>query len=65
MPLPLGLAAAVLRVVRPYVPRLRDTVVDEAILALREGLEGREDIIIDVRDDEQGERVTIDFGGRQ
>ncbi len=65
MPLPLGLAAAVLRVVRPYVPRLRDTVVDEAILALRDGLKGGEDIVIDVRDDEQGERVTIDFGGRQ
>jgi hypothetical protein len=64
-PLPLGLAAAVVRVARPFVPRLRDTAVDEAILALRDGLEGNEDITIDVQDDEQGESVQIDFGGKQ
>lgn len=64
LPLPLGLTAAVLRVVRPYVPKLRETAVDEAILALHEGLNGGEDIVIDVRDDEQGERVDIDFGGK-
>lgn len=64
VPLPLGLAAAVVRVARPYVPQLRDTAVDEAILGLREGLRGGEDIVIDVRDDEQGESVNIDFGGK-
>jgi hypothetical protein len=62
--LPLGLTAAAVRVARPYVPQLRDTAVDEAILGLREGLSGGEDIVIDVRDDEQGESVTIDFGGK-
>jgi hypothetical protein len=64
-PLPLGLAAAVVRVARPFVPRLRDTAIDEAILAVRDGLEGNEDITIDVQDDEEGERVQIDFGGHQ
>ncbi len=65
VPLPLGLAAAVVRVARPYVPRLRDTGVDEAILALREGLQGNEDITIDVQDDDEGESVQILFGGEQ
>jgi hypothetical protein len=64
-PLPLGLAAAVVRVARPFVPGLRDTAVDDAILALRDGLQGGEDITIDVQDDERGERVQIDFGGQQ
>jgi hypothetical protein len=64
-PLPLGLAAVAVRVARPFVPRLRDTAVDEAILALRDGLQGNEDITIDVRDDEEGESVQIDFGGKQ
>lgn len=65
LPLPLGLAAVVVRVARPYVPRLRDTGVDEAILALREGLKGDEDIIIDVQDDDEGEHVQILFGGER
>ena len=65
LPLPLGLAAAVIRVVRPFVPRLRDTGIDEAILALRDGLKGNEDITIDAQDDDEGESVQILFGGKQ
>jgi hypothetical protein len=63
-PLPLALSATVVRLARPFIPKLRDTSVDEAILALREGLVGGEDILIDVRDDDEGESVNIDFGGR-
>jgi hypothetical protein len=65
LPLPLGLAAVVVRVAQPFVPQLRDTAIDEAILAVRDGLQGNEDITIDVQDDEEGERVNIDFGGKQ
>jgi hypothetical protein len=64
-PLPLGLAAALVRVARPFVPQLHDTAIDEAILAVRDGLEGNDDITIDVQDDEEGEHVQIDFGGHQ
>jgi hypothetical protein len=64
LPLPLGATAAVLSAVRPFVPRLRDTAVDEVIIALRDGLQGGEDIVLEVRDDQEGERVNIDFGGR-
>jgi hypothetical protein len=65
LPLPLGLAAVVIRVARPFVPQLRDTAVDEAILALRDGLEGNEDITIAVQDDDEGESVQILFGGKR
>lgn len=65
LPLPLGLAAVAMRIARPFVPQLRDTAIDEAILALRDGLKGNEGIIIDVQDDEEGESVQILFGGQQ
>lgn len=65
LPLPLGLAAVVMRVARPFVPQLRDTAVDEAILALRDGLKGDEDITIAVQDDDEGESVQILFGGKR
>ena len=64
LPLPLGLAALAMRVARPFVPQLRDTSVDEAILTLREELQGNEDITIDVQDDDEGESVQILFGGK-
>lgn len=65
LPLPLTLAAWVLRLIRPYVPQLRETGVDEAILALRDGLSDQEDdqpFCINVRDDDDGEHVQIYIG---
>jgi hypothetical protein len=65
LPLPLTLAAWVLRVMRPYVPQLKETGVDEAILALRDGLSDQGDdqpFYVDVRDDDEGEHVQIYIG---
>lgn len=61
-PLPLALAAWVLRLARPFVPQLRETGVDELILALRQS--GRDEAIsIDVQDgDDEGERVQVYIG---
>ena len=64
-PLPLKLAAWVLRMIRPYVPQLEGTGVDEAVLALRDGLGGEADdqpVYIDVLDDGDGEHVQIYIG---
>jgi hypothetical protein len=60
-PLPLTLSAWVVRMMRPFVPQLRETAVDEAILALRDGMREGEDqpVYIDVQDDEDGEQVRI------
>ncbi len=60
-PLPLALAAWVLRLIGPFVPQLRETGVDELIMALRES--GRDEpISIDVQDDEDGEQVQLYIG---
>jgi len=61
-PLPLGLAAWVLRIAQPFVPQLQDTGVDEVILAVRESASKGEPLFIDVQDDEDGERVEIYIG---
>jgi hypothetical protein len=62
LPLPLGLTALVLRTTRPFIPQLRETAVDEAILALQEGLRDGQPITIEVEDEEAGEHVQIYIG---
>ena len=64
LPLPLTLTAWVVRLIRPYVPELNNTAVDEAILALRDGATGGEEqpLFIDVQDDAGGEQVMIYIG---
>ena len=61
-PLPLGMAAWGVRVARPFVPQFRDTAIDELILAMREGTTGDEILLVDVVDDEDGERVQVRLG---
>jgi hypothetical protein len=61
-PLPLTLAAWVLRIARPFVPQLEETGVDELIIALRDGTTGDEPFFIDVQDEEEGERVQVYIG---
>jgi len=63
LPLPLRLAAWVFRLARPWVPRLRETAVDEVILSLAD-LEdgGQEMLVVDVDDAETGEQVEVRIG---
>ncbi len=60
-PLPLTLTAWVIRIIRPYVPQLKETGVDEMILALRDTKQ-EEPFYMDVQDDEDGEHVQIYIG---
>jgi len=63
LPLPLGLAAWGVGIARRFIPRFRETGVDEMILALRDGLEeGEQPLVVDVTDDEDGERIQVYFG---
>lgn len=64
LPLPLTLAAWVLRFLRPHLPQFQDTSIDEAILSLRDGLQDgdKQPIFIDVQDEQDGEHVTIFIG---
>ena len=61
-PLPLSLAAWVVRLIQPFVPKLRESAVDELILALRDSRVPGEPLFVDVQDDEAGERVEVYFG---
>ena len=62
LPLPLTLAAWVLRVAQPFVPQLGETGVDDLIIALRDSSASDTPLSIDVQDDEAGERVQLYFG---
>lgn len=61
-PLPLTLAAWTIRIAEPFVPQLRETGVDDLILALRESASLGEPFSIDVQDDQEGERVELYIG---
>ncbi len=61
-PLPLTLAAWVLRIAQPFVPQLKDTGVDELILALRDSKLSNDPLYIDVHDEEEGEHVEVYIG---
>ena len=61
-PVPLGLAAWAIRIAQPFVPQLKETGVDEVILAVRESASRGEPLFIDVQNDEDGERVELYIG---
>jgi hypothetical protein len=61
-PLPLTLAAWAVRVAQPFVPQLRDTGVDDIIIALRHSSAEGQPLVVDVEDDESGEHVEIYIG---
>jgi len=60
-PLPLTLTAWVVRLAQRFVPKLKETGVDEMILALRDSNRD-EPFFMDVQDDEEGEHVQIYIG---
>ena len=61
-PLPLALAGWALRMAEPFVPQLRDTGVDDLIIALRHSSTEGQPLVVDVQDDKSGERVEIYIG---
>jgi hypothetical protein len=61
-PLPLTLAAWGLKVAQPFVPRLKETGVDDLIIAMRDSATGDQPLYIDVQDDEDGEHVELYIG---
>jgi len=61
LPLPLTLAACLLRIAQPFVPQLKDAGVDHLIIALRDHPHG-EPLSLDVEDGEDGEHVQISIG---
>jgi len=60
-PLPLTLTAWVVRIAQRFVPQLKETAVDEVIIALRDS-DRDEPFSVDVQDGEDGERVQVYIG---
>jgi hypothetical protein len=62
LPLPLGPLAWLLRVVRPFVPRLQETAIDEVILAMREEARSGRPVMVQVNEGEGREQVQVYLG---
>lgn len=62
VPLPVRFTAWLLRVISPHVPQLRNTALDELILALDDTTSARTPLYVDVADGEGGERVQVFIG---
>ncbi len=61
-PLPLKLAAWFLRTFGHYIPDLKKTNVDEVIQMVETGFTGREPLVVNVDEGEEGERVQVYIG---
>jgi hypothetical protein len=61
-PLPLALVAWGLRIAQPFVPQLRETGLDELVLAMRDELKNGHPLVVEVDEGEDGEQVQIYFG---
>lgn len=61
-PLPLTLAAWALRIAQPFVPQLKESGVDDLIIAMRDSATRDEPLFLDVQDDQEGERVQVYIG---
>lgn len=61
-PIPLRLSAWALRIGSRFIPKLKDTGVDEMIVALEDGLTSDQPLYVDVQEDDDGERVQVYIG---
>jgi hypothetical protein len=61
-PLPIRLTAALLRLIGPFVPQLKDHGLDELILALAETTSAEAPLYVDVAEGAGGERVQVYIG---
>jgi hypothetical protein len=62
LPVPVGLAAGVLRVVGPWIRGLEATAVDEFLQALDGSLSRDRPLVVEVSESDEGERVVVSFG---
>lgn len=61
LPLPLGVVMWLLRIAKPFVPRLEEMEVDQLILAVRDELRDGRSLVINVDEGENGDQVEMYF----
>jgi hypothetical protein len=61
IPIPIRAAVWTVQFARPWVPVLAATTIDELLLSLESELESERDLIIEVDESGEGERVRVSF----
>lgn len=59
---PLNLGVGVLRIVSPFVPQLKDTGVDDLLMAMKDNVSRDRPLVIDVNEDDDGEHIQVVVG---
>jgi hypothetical protein len=62
VPIPLRLAAGIVRLAGPWIPSLNATAVDEFLLVLDGSLSRDQPLVVEVSQTDQGEHVDVSFG---
>jgi hypothetical protein len=60
--LPLNPAVFILKIVRPFVPRLKNTGIDEVLLSLKDNVNRDQPLVVDVNEGKDGERIQVVIG---
>jgi len=60
--LPLNPAVFILKIIRPFVPRLKDTGIDELLLSMKDNVNRDQPLYVDVNEAEDGERIQVVIG---
>ncbi len=60
--LPLNPAVFILRIIRPFVPRLKDTAIDEVLMSMKDNVNRDQPLVVDVNEAEDGERIQVVIG---
>jgi hypothetical protein len=62
LPIPVGLAAGILRIAGPWIRGLDATAVDEFLQALDGSLSRDRPLVVEVSESDEGERLVVSFG---
>lgn len=59
---PLNPAVFILKIVRPFIPRLKNTGIDEVLMSLQGNVNRDQPLVVDVNKAEDGERIQVVIG---
>jgi hypothetical protein len=60
--LPLNPAVFILNIIRPFVPRFKDTGIDEVLMSLKDNVNRDQPLVVDVNEGKDGERIQVVIG---
>lgn len=60
--LPLNPAVFILKIVRPFIPKLKNTGIDEVLMSLKDNVKRHQPLVVDVNEGKDGERIQVVIG---